>query len=122
MGEPPGGFWRLGGYIGLGTQCDFYLQQPGENCGSHRTFLPLLLAGDPPEHGHLCPGPVPRCLPERYVLLLLAGGVELGFLGHGTVLKVSRRWSGSPGFSVPPILVPGAVLLLVPFCQLQPGA
>lgn len=58
--------WRAGGHPGLGTQCVIFLHcQPGANCRSHRAFLPLLLAGDPPEYGHVCPGPVTRCFPER---------------------------------------------------------
>ncbi|XP_029101557.1 dorsal root ganglia homeobox protein isoform X2 [Monodon monoceros] len=45
--------------------------EPGANCRSHRAFLPLLLAGDPPEYGHVRPGPVTRCFPERGPTVLL---------------------------------------------------
>lgn len=65
---------RLAGPLGLraarwahrvGSSLTFFLCQPGANCGSHRTFLSLLPAGDPAEHGHVRPGPVPCRLPER---------------------------------------------------------
>lgn len=36
-----------------GNSCDFLSPQPGANRGSHRTFLSLLLAGNPPEYCHI---------------------------------------------------------------------
>lgn len=61
------GPWGLMGRGAQGWELSaiFFLCQPGATCGSHSTFLPILLARDPSEYGHICPGPVTRCLPER---------------------------------------------------------